>query len=225
MRLYTIPYAGGFAFTYLKWRKYLDKKIKLCSIELPGRGTRIEETACNSIEEMAEDVLQHIETEEEEYALFGHSMGAYVLLELYAKIHNRNKTLPKNIFISAMKPPHMYKSEGYHMLNNEKFRDKMCSMGGIPRQINEDIEFSDHFYGLLRNDLKAVEEYSISTDFDSFSCHVSLFNSESDIGYDNIVQWDKYSKMPCSYYSFQGSHFFINEHVSKTVCRINDILC
>lgn len=224
MKLYTIPYAGGFSFTYQKWRKFLDKGIELHPIEYPGRGRRFKESMCQTIEQMADNVMNQIVTEEEEYALFGHSMGAYVLLELYSRIYRSNKSLPKHVIISAMNPPHLYNPKGYHLLDNDQFQTKMCEMGGIPPTITQDAEFSEYMFSLLMNDFKAVEDYKTTDDMPLISCDISLFSSESDISYDNMMQWNQYSSMSCSYYEFEGSHFFINEYVFETVSTINHIL-
>lgn len=225
MNLYTIPYAGGFAFTYLKWKKYLDPSINLCLIELPGRNGNLDEPLCNTIEQMAERVLCQIKASNEEYCLFGHSMGAYVLLEVYSKLIVEKSPLPKHIIISGMKPPHLYQNKGYHLLDKASFKTKMCEMGGIPLALIEDEGFSEMLFDLLRNDVKAVEKYKILDEMPRFTCEVSLFNSVSDNSYESMRQWSQYSQKPCGYNEFAGTHFFINEHVSEVVNRINEILC
>ncbi|MNI74646.1 Phenyloxazoline synthase MbtB [compost metagenome] len=97
-------------------------------------------------------------------------------------------------------------------------------MGGIPPTITQDAEFSEYMFSLLMNDFKAVEDYKTTDDMPLISCDISLFSSESDISYDNMMQWNQYSSMSCSYYEFEGSHFFINEYVFETVSTINHIL-
>lgn len=224
MRLYTIPYAGGFSFTYQKWTKYLHHNIQLVPIEFPGRGTRANEAICSSIGQMASAVMNQIETEDDEYVLFGHSMGAYVLLELYKQICISHKCLPKHVIISAMKPPHLYIPKGYHLLDQEQFKRKILEMGGIPTSVTEDRSFTEYVMSLLKNDFRAVEQYTISEHLPLIACDVSLFNSESDISHHNMLNWNQYARHSCSYYSFEGTHFFINEFVYEVVSRVNQIL-
>lgn len=38
IKLFCIPGGGASAFVYWKYTKYLNKNIKLCLLELPGRG-------------------------------------------------------------------------------------------------------------------------------------------------------------------------------------------
>lgn len=223
MKLYTIPYAGGFSFTYLKWKKYLNPAIELIPIELPGRSAQNRSHPCSTIQQMAEDVVRQI-NDSEDYCIFGHSMGALVLLEVYVKLIQTNRRLPKHIILSGMRPPHLYQSKGLHLLDSVRFRAKMYEMGGIPVALVQDREFTDFVFDLLRNDIQAVEEYRHEGEAPVFRSRVSLFNSESDIPCSDMLEWQNYAFLPCSYHSFQGSHFFVNEHTAEIVNEINQIL-
>lgn len=223
MKLYTIPYAGGFAFTYFKWKKYLDAGIELCPIELPGRGTKAKENLCASIEAMAEQAYKQINVSSEEYILFGHSMGGYVLLELYKKLQANNRPLPQQVVLSAMKPPHLYIHKQHHLLDEETFKGKMMDLGGLPEEVMQDQEFSAYILRLLRNDFKAVEEYKKRIE-SIFSSDVHLFNSEADISRDDMEEWNRYTYSNTYYHSFEGSHFFINEHPADVVETINQLV-
>lgn len=222
MRVYTIPYAGGFAFTYYKWKKYLDKQLKLAPIEFPGRGSKTNDLLCTSIEGMAETAYDQLQVNNEDYILFGHSMGAYVLLELYKMLERTNKPLPKQVILSGMKPPHLYVQKNYHLLDDEGFKEKIAALGGLPTEIMEDKEFAAYILKLLRNDFRAVEEYTTQIKT-YFSCKVNLFNSEKDISREQILEWNLYSETTCDYHPFNGSHFFINESTHEVVQTINEL--
>ena len=224
MKLFTIPYAGGFSFTYLKWRPLLHPDIKLHSLELPGRSSGLRDRMCVTIEEMAEHCLDRIAGEQGEYALFGHSMGAYVLLEVYRSLAARSLPLPKRIILSGMTPPHLYQNQNHHLLDEECFRAKMVDMGGIPSLLVKEEDFAATLFLLLRNDIRAVEHYRFEGGMPVFSCEVSLFNSEADISREHMLQWNRYSREPCRYHSFSGTHFFINEHTADVVQVINHLL-
>jgi surfactin synthase thioesterase subunit len=225
MKLYTIPYAGGFSFTYLKWKKYLNPEIELIPIELPGRSLQNRLRPCSTIQQMANHVVRQIdEYDSGDYCLFGHSMGALVLLEVYSKLILLNRRLPVQVILSGMKPPHLYESRGHHLLDPIQFRVKMYELGGIPAALAEDREFSDFVFELLRNDIQAVEQYQREGQEPVFNGQVSLFSSESDIAGSDMLEWQNYALLPCTYHSFQGSHFFINEHTAEVVNRINQIL-
>lgn len=202
----------------------MNADVLLSPVELPGRSGKPDEPLCKTIEQMAEHVLRQLETEKEEYCLFGHSMGAYVLTEVYAKLVAEGRRLPAHLMISGMRPPHLYEHKGYHLLDEGSFRAKMQAMGGIPEALIEDEDFAAMLFRFLRNDIRAVEEYAHSVNKPSFSCEVSLFNSESDIEFETMLQWERYAQQRCSYHKFQGTHFFINDYTSEVVNRINHIL-
>lgn len=225
MRLYTVPYAGGYSFTYLKWKPLLAQGIKLHPIELPGRSDASRDRLCSTIEEMAVHCLRHIEADQEPYALFGHSMGAYVVLEVYRALEARGLPLPEHLILSGMKPPHLYENKNHHLLDEASFRTKMLEMGGIPSLLVNEDDFAATLFRLLRNDLRAVELYSWKGELPVFSCDVSLFNSETDIRREHKLEWNRYSRRPCGYYSFRGTHFFVNERTADIVQVINQLLC
>lgn len=101
VKLFCIPCAGGSANAYLKWNNYLQYNIELCPIELKGRGGRSDEAYYEDIDEAVEDVFNLIKDSinNNEYALFGHSMGGLIVYELYYKLLENGMKLPKQIFI------------------------------------------------------------------------------------------------------------------------------
>ncbi|CAM3276203.1 MULTISPECIES: thioesterase II family protein [Saccharibacillus] len=226
MKLYTIPYAGGFSFTYLKWKKDLETSIDLCPIELPGRSGRAGDELLPTIGRMADFVARKIAADDsgEPYAMFGHSMGAYVVTEAYARLKREGQRLPQHVILSGMVPPHLYQPKGHHLLPEEQFRQRMFELGGIPRQLTEDPEFASFLFRLLRSDFGAVENYLPTVREKLFACPVTLFNSESDHDRSSMNEWDRHTFSPSSYQAFAGSHFFINEHANRVVQAINRIL-
>lgn len=54
--LYCIAYAGGTANSYYQWRKWLDPRIELKPLELPGRGKRMAEERIVPFNDALEDL-------------------------------------------------------------------------------------------------------------------------------------------------------------------------
>ena len=50
MRLFCLPYAGGAASIFYTWAKRFAAGVQLCPIELPGRGTRLQEPLRTSLD-------------------------------------------------------------------------------------------------------------------------------------------------------------------------------
>ncbi len=60
IRLFCIPYAGGFASLFFHWKKMLHSSIEHIPIELSGRGYRYNDKLYDDAEEGVEDILSQI---------------------------------------------------------------------------------------------------------------------------------------------------------------------
>lgn len=69
---------------YYKWKNIMNNNIQLVPIELKGRGTRYGEGFYTDFEDAFNDIYLNIRDKimEDEYALFGHSMGSLLAFEL-----------------------------------------------------------------------------------------------------------------------------------------------
>ncbi len=98
MKLITLPFAGGTATYYNNWKIYFYKKIELVSIELAGRGNRINKPVNQDINDMVENIFDIlIENINDEFMIFGHSMGALLAYELAVKLKKNNR--PSNTYL------------------------------------------------------------------------------------------------------------------------------
>src|ERR1700738_4611092 len=107
MILFCLPYAGGSEVIYYKWKKYLHPSIQLIPIQLKGRGKRFSEIFYENIEEAVDDIFENVKDKivDDDYAIYGHSMGSLLAYELYYKISKLNLKKPKHIFFSGYKAP------------------------------------------------------------------------------------------------------------------------
>ena len=95
MKLFGIPFSGGNAYSYQALKNQLSANIRFIGLELPGHGTRVAEPLLYTIEEMTDDLLQQIDlNQEDDYAFFGHSLGALLAFLMCRKISNAGKPLP-----------------------------------------------------------------------------------------------------------------------------------
>ena len=94
IKLFCIPGGGASAFVYWKYTKYLNKNIKLCLLELPGRGLRKREEPVNELHAVVDDLYAHLveeltKTPDCGYMLLGYCYGGILAYELYQKIRRR----------------------------------------------------------------------------------------------------------------------------------------
>ena len=86
MKLFCISQAGGSSFSYSPWQKMVPNGIELQPLDISGHGMKLNKQLNKNIyenaSELANDIFKSI-TKNEEYAIFGHSLGAILAYEVY----------------------------------------------------------------------------------------------------------------------------------------------
>ncbi|WP_455794971.1 thioesterase II family protein [Clostridium butyricum] len=218
MILFCLPYAGGSESVYYNWSNHMDE-IELYPIELKGRGKRSDEEYYKNIKEAVDDIYTAIKDKvcQEDYAIYGHSMGSLLAYELYYKICDMNHKKPKHIFFSGNKAPNIAKErEISYKMPDSLFMQKIMELGGTPKKLLEDKEVLEFFLPILKNDIKIIEEYKYEERNEKISCDISKLNGEDDnITQDEILEWRNHTSKNCNIYNFEGDHFFINNNLEE----------
>lgn len=228
MKLFCLPYAGGSEVIYYKWKKYLNSSIHLEAIELKGRGKRFNDKPYGNLEEAVEDIYENIKDKllQDEYAIYGHSMGSVLAYELYYKIYNEKVNLPKHIFFSGHKEPSMpRRKKKLYLLQDEQFIKEIIELGGTPQDVVDNKELLQLFIPILRSDFKILENYIYKEKKEKIQCDISILNGkEDDITLDELLSWKIHGDKGFKIYNFEGDHFFINNNVENITKIINATL-
>lgn len=224
IKLFCIPYAGGSAMCYLKWRKYLIQDIELRPLELSGRGYRIGSKLYDSFEEAVSDLLKIIERQitDEYYVILGHSLGALLAYELGQALCKDNYPTPLHMFFLGQIPPQHQKKLKRYFLPDKKFIEEIVKFGGTPPEIFEDEELYSYFMPPLRADFKIHDTYCYKPE-SKLNCDFSIItgNDDASVNKDNISGWKDLSAKCCKIYNVDGGHMFINENVAGVTDIIN----
>jgi len=140
MKLFCLPYAGGSASIFAKWGPFIHPGVKLCPIELSGRGRRINESHYTSFDELVTDVLLLIKDEigrGKKYSFFGHSMGAAIVFEVVQCLYRSGFPGPEHVFFSGRGAPYILAKEDkeYHKLSDTDFIAEIFKIGGTPKEL------------------------------------------------------------------------------------------
>lgn len=229
VKLFCIPYAGGSAMVYKKWEKNLDDSIKLEAIELAGRGSRGKEpyykNRMNAIDDIFNFVKENIG--DSEYAIFGHSMGCILAYYLAAKIKNSDLKQPMHVFISSRYPPSIKKEErNTYLLPEKELIQKAVSMGSIPENLFRFKVFIKKAMDTLRADYRILEMDGYDPIIDQLNCDISVLHGNDDeLSEPSEMQmWAKYTNKKCSFYVFDGGHFYLHNNTDGIVNIINKTL-
>lgn len=223
MILFCFPYAGGSSVIYKDWQSFLGESIKVKPFELPGRGKRFSESTCNSLDEIVEDIIGNIciDLQENSYSLFGHSMGATIVIKLLEEINKRAMPLPKHIFLSGSKPLHLKdESVNDHLLPDNEFIDVLRDYGGTPDEFFDNQELIDFFLPRLRSDFKLasfqIEHESL---IESYNTDITVLYGDSDENtkIHEVYEWGKYTEKKLNVHCIKGDHFFIDKNPSDVL--------
>ena len=228
MKLFCIPYAGGSEIIFRNWGRKIHPSIQVVPIELKGRGKRFSEFYYQSLEEAVDDILENIKDKivNEDFAIYGHSMGSLLAYELYYRISDLNLKKPKHIFFSGYKAPSIIrKKENIHTLPNYEFIKRVMELGGTPEELMENKELLEIFLPIIRNDFKIIETYIYEEREEKIACDVSILNGKQDnINLEEILSWKNHVCRKFKVYNFEGNHFFINNNVESISSIINATL-
>lgn len=230
MDLFCLPHAGASASIYYSWRKYLDPNIKICPLELKGRGSRFTENFYKDFSSLIEDLyLQLINNiGEKKYALFGHSFGSVICYELYQKLYENNNKLPAHIFFSGQETPEFIgRKEDYYLKNKteEEIFKEIINMGGIPNEILNCKEMLEIVIPIIKNDLYLLDNYKYRCNRPKIQTSISvLYGSEEEINKQIICDWNNYTEKICHYIKINGNHFYTINNIKEVTDYINFFL-
>lgn len=225
--LYCLPFAGGNSYSYRIFKKHLPEFINLKPIELPGRGKRIKEPLLTNLDLMTEDVLRTLQDDglTQPYAIFGHSMGAYLGYLVTQRLTQANLPLPLHLIVSGHHAPSVPTTEFKYQLSKSQFVAKLRELEGCPPEILEHAELIDFFEPLLRADFQAVETWSYRPQSPlTLPLTVLRGIQDQEANYTEVLAWQRECVQPLVLKEFPGGHFFIFEQVQEVCQLISQIL-
>jgi len=227
IRLFCIPYAGGAAAAFFKWKTLLDQRIELIPIELSGKGARFHEPLYSSVEEGVNDIYEKIQRQISNgpYVLLGHSLGALLAYALTVKIREENKKMPEHLFFSGMGSPFVKRKnkDKYAVLNDKDFIKSVIKLGGTPAGFFDEPDLCKMFLPILRNDFKLAMTDFVGQNPVPFNCNISiLLGKNENISTKAATAWQDCTNKLFRLHYFKGGHFFINEDLEEVIRTINN---
>lgn len=229
MILFCLPYAGGSELIYYKWKNYLDSSIKLYPLELKGRGKRLYEDFYKNIEEAVDDIFNNIKDIiiDNDYAIYGHSLGSLLAYELYYKIYKMGLRQPKHIFFSGSVAPNVINKNNNKIYNLSKddFIKKMKDLGGTPDRLLNNNKLLNIFLPIFRNDFKILETYEYKQRKCKIKCGITILNGKQDsFNMGEKLNWEDLACGNFEIYNLEGDHFFINSNFENIIKIINNTI-
>lgn len=224
-RIYFLPFAGGSSYSYTNFASILPKHLEFRSLEVPGRGTRINDALLKNAHELCDDFFAQLQEDgafDKPYILFGHSMGALLGFLLLHKIKEENLPLPQHFYASGRGGPSFPdEREQYYLLSDLDFKQKLKELGGSPKEVLEHDTLMDFFLPILRADFELVETYNY-TQKEPLNIPITVFIGDKDEAtFEEAQAWQEESTQKVQIHVLPGDHFFLFEQASA-ICSIFD---
>jgi medium-chain acyl-[acyl-carrier-protein] hydrolase len=227
LRLFCLPYAGGWSQIYRPWINHLSSDIELCLIELPGRGPRLSESPITNLSVLVEEIVMNIHTYlDRPFAFFGHSMGALLSFELARSLRQQGYPAPRHLFVSGHRAPHLMLDRiPIHSLPEPEFIEEVRQLEGTPDAVLDNAELRELVFPALRADFQAIETYRYRH-CEPLDCPITVFGGLQDVGVDIVALegWRQYTTKKFGLQLFKGNHFFLHEAQSLILQEIHQQL-
>lgn len=196
-------------------------------MEIKGRGKRFNEIFYDNLAEAVDDLFENIKDKivEDDYAIYGHSMGSLLAYELYYKISELKLRIPKEIFFSGYRAPSIIRRETIYTLPDYDLLKKVMELGGTPEELVNNKLLRQIYLPIIRNDFKILETYHYQERQKKIECDVLILNGKQDTtNIEEIFAWKNHGSKGFRVYNFEGNHFFINNNVENITSIINGTL-
>jgi len=211
LRLFCFPYAGGGAELFRGWSDALPGSVEVCSVQLPGRSTRLREQPFTRfeplIEVLSEVLAPHLD---KPFALFGHSMGAMIAFEFARKLRRKGGPSPLHLFVSGRSAPTIpYRGLPTYNLPDAEFIEELRRLNGTPREVIENAELMELMLPLLRADFELVQTYVYRPEPLLF-CPIAAIGGlqDEEVSRADIQEWREQTSS-FSLKLIAGDHFFV----------------
>lgn len=210
VRLIGFHHAGGSASGYFPLSRGVPAGWDLLLLDLPGRGKRHNQPVLEDMADLvavaARDVAPWVGPP---IALFGHSLGAIVAVEV-ARALAAAGAPPVWLGVSGrVAPGDTVTALAEHRLDDAALLAELLDMGGIPSQIAEIPEFRDRFLGLIRRDLRAVASYRPDPGRRPLDIPLTAFGASDDplAPLSSVGRWSRETAGAFRLRMFAGGHF------------------
>ena len=227
IRLFCFSYAGGSASAFRDWCHQVPDQVEVCSVQLPGRGTRFREPSLTCmnllLDALVAEITPHFDVP---FAFFGHSMGAQVAFELTRRLRDQSESLPVHLFVSGRCAPQIDSSySDIHNLPEKDFIEEIKKLNGTPDEALQHPELMELVSPILRADIKLIETWKYKDD-EPLQVPITAMGGAHDEGVTarHLEGWGNQTSRSFDMQLFEGDHFFINSSRSALLNKISAML-
>jgi len=224
LRLFCFPYAGGGAASFYGWTNVLPSDVEIVGIQMPGLESRLMEPPIRSVSSAVQMLVNVILPKlNKPFALFGHSLGAFISFELTRKLSKQYGLAPVHLFVSGIRAPQIPDTNSpIHHLPESAFLAELHSRyNGIQNEILQDPDIMQEVLPGLRASFEMYESYKYMSG-DPLECPITAFGGLQDntASQEDLEAWRHQTKGIFTLHMIPGNHFFLHferQHFLRTL--------
>jgi surfactin synthase thioesterase subunit len=226
MRLFCLPYSGGSAMFYARWRRLLPTWIDVRPVEWPGRGARMDEPLATDPRVLASQLAAELHAQlDAPYALFGHSLGALIAFELAHSLADRGAPAPAILFVSGAEAPAVRDGSKWRLpLSDDALLKELRNLQGTPDEALSNPELMRSALPVLRADFLMCGAYAYRPRR-PLPCPVHVFGGiDDETSRESLQAWRRETSAAFTLDVLPGHHFFIHTQQAELLDLIGSAL-
>ncbi len=220
-RLVCLPHAGGAASYFVGFAKALSPGVDVIAVQYPGRQDRRMEPFVETVPAMADELMVALRPWlDRPVTLFGHSMGATIGFELAQRMEKAGAA-PAALFASARRAPSQSVDDGTYKLPDKALIAEVKRLGGAGSQLLDDPDIQEMVLPAIRNDYRAVETYTNTTEA-TIACPIYALTGDQDpkVTPTQAQAWSIHTTGKFDLRTYPGDHFYLDTNTPAILAQI-----
>ncbi|MGW0393481.1 thioesterase II family protein [Streptomyces sp. NPDC003042] len=228
LRLYCVPPAGCGPEFFRSWQGLLPSSVELCSVSLPGRGSRRREPSLTDPAQFTARLAHvlHDPHDPRPYAVFGHSSGALLGFAAVRRLRGSAGPLPVLLALSSMAAPHLGTYTTALPSRLLTGLDGLAELvGPLPERVRGNHRLLSAACTPLFADLLLLLQYR-HHDEPALDVPLALYGGQDDPVTDpsSVAAWNDLVTRPATPHYFPGGHMYPPAQAPALVARLLDDL-
>jgi surfactin synthase thioesterase subunit len=223
--LYCLPYAGAGTNVFAGWAKALAPTIDVRTVQLPGRGARLDDPVQVDPADLARAIAASIDRP---YAFYGHSMGARLGFEVARELRRLGTVPPTRLYVGGSPSPDTPLHPtlaGLSRLDDDELMAHLLGLGAIPPEVARSHELRELVLPGIRADFGWLDAYRFVPE-PPLSVPVVVLAGIDDplVSASDGKAWARHTDAEVWVHELPGPHLFLHDERDRVLALVGSDL-